>query len=71
MKPICGNCGKLKSEHYHERNEVFCFTDTTGDVFTDEPPEGYIMNQVIEYYPRLYDRIIRQWKIKNGHPVTD
>jgi len=64
--PICGNCDKPLSEHYHE-HEIYCFTDTNGDVFDDEPSESYVMDKICEKYPNLYDEIVNQWQSDNGH----
>jgi len=40
---VCGNCGKPLSEHYHE-NEEYCFENTTGDIFTDDPSATLLAN---------------------------
>lgn len=63
---ICGNCEKRYSEHYFE-NEVFCFLNTTSDIFTDEPNESIVLNMIINKYPSLYDKCVSEWKINNGH----
>lgn len=64
--PICGNCGKPFSQHYHEHEE-FCFPDTTGDIFSDEPREDWVLGQMADRYPHLYEEIELEWKRANGH----
>lgn len=64
--PICGNCGKALSKHYHE-SEVFCFTHTNGDVFTDEPNDSVIFAAFVERHPDIYDALVADWKAANGH----
>lgn len=34
--PICAHCGSPLSKHYHE-DEIYCFENTNGDTFSDEP----------------------------------
>lgn len=63
---ICGNCGKSYGDHYFE-HQVFCFENTNGDIFTDEPNENMIMNMIEEKAPHLREVVIKEWKIKNGH----
>lgn len=67
--PICGNCGKAKSEHAKELNrpELFCYMHTTGDIFTDEPRESVIFDKMQERYPTLYESLVEEWKRENGH----
>jgi len=64
--PICGNCGKPYSEHYFER-EVFCNSYTNGDTFQDEPHEQWVMEQMADRHPELFDAIVDEWKRENGH----
>ncbi len=65
--PICGNCGNKKSEHYFEFGEVFCFTHTTGDIFTDTPRDEMIFNMILDDNPDMYDEYLARWKKANGH----
>jgi len=64
--PICGNCGKHKSEHHFE-NEIFCFTDTTGDIFTDEPHDYRLIDFIEHFYPEQHAQYIKEWKRMHGH----
>ena len=64
--PICGNCLKPFDDHYFE-SEIFCFPDTTGDYFTDEPQESLITDKLIEIHKETYDRLVLDWKRDNGH----
>jgi hypothetical protein len=65
-KHTCGNCGKQYSNHYHE-DEIYCFEHTNGDVFSSEPSQGEICTYMATYYSDLYEKIIENWKIENGH----
>jgi len=64
--PICGNCGKPLSKHYHE-NEIYCNALTTGDIFTDEPLEERILDMINEKHPEIVEEVINEWKRENGH----
>ena len=64
--PICGNCGQPYSKHYFER-EDYCYHDTTGDVFMDEPHDQWVMERMAERHPELFDAIVAEWKRENGH----
>jgi len=67
--PICGNCGNPLSTHHREahRSDIFCNLTTTGDIYTTEPQEDMITARMVELYPQIYDRIVDEWKRKNGH----
>ena len=64
--PICGNCEKRKVDHYFE-SEIYCFENTTGDIFTDEPREDLITNMMVGLYPEIYTQLVSHWKKKSGH----
>jgi hypothetical protein len=64
--PICGNCGKPYGSHYFER-EVYCNTVTNGDIWSDDPPEEWVAQEMMDRHPELADAIIREWKERNGH----
>lgn len=64
--PICGNCGKPLSQHYKEA-ELYCYHNTTGDIFRDFPNEDLILNQLADKFPEEYDKLVLQWKKDNGH----
>ena len=66
MDKICGNCGKTFDEHFHERDD-FCYEETNGDIFTDEPNDMILVHFLEEEKPTLYQSLILEWKIKNGH----
>ncbi|WP_299116962.1 hypothetical protein [uncultured Winogradskyella sp.] len=65
---ICGNCSKPYSEHYFE-DEIYCFTNTNGDIFTDEPNDKVIFDMILENYPNLYEAFVFKWKKENGYKV--
>lgn len=67
--PTCGSCFKPLSKHYHER-EIFCTATTTGDIYTTEPRDDYILDLMSERHPELYQAIVNEWKKENGHEVT-
>lgn len=64
--PICGNCGKPYSEHYHE-DEVYCFSFTNGDLFSSEPSCNLICEYMETYHNDIYLLMINKWKELNGH----
>ena len=64
--PICGNCGKVLSEHYHE-DKIYCFENTNGDIFTDEPDDMEIINFIKENNEDLYNMLVEEWKKYAGH----
>lgn len=64
--PICGNCSRPLSVHYHETEE-YCYPDTTGDVFTDEPRDDLILERFADRFPEEYSKLVQEWKIENGH----
>jgi hypothetical protein len=66
---ICGHCGKPFSKHFHE-DETYCFKDTTGDTWTDEPGEENIGFLIQSDHPDIWERFVTEWKQKNGHRVT-
>ncbi len=69
--PICGNCGKPYRQHYFEKygdkQRVYCYTNTNGDVFMDYPHEDWVLGQMGDRYPNLYEAIELEWKRANGH----
>lgn len=66
--PVCGWCGKKFSEHFHEK-EDYCYPNTTGDTFRDEPTDEWIYHEIENNHPELIDMIIRTWQRNNGHKV--
>jgi hypothetical protein len=67
QEAIRGNCGKKFSEHYHE-SEEFCFTDTNGDLFTDDPTDSAILDM---FQPEEIEAATNKWKKLNGHLPLD
>lgn len=65
--PICGNCGKKRSNHYQEDDGVYCFRHTSGDVFKYTPNDMELMAFYEEKHPRGYARLVREWRQENGH----
>ena len=61
--PICGHCGNPHSAHYFE-NEVYCYEDTTGDTYTDEPCDDFILGMFTDEQKA---EAISRWKSENGH----
>ena len=64
--PTCGHCGKKLSNHYHE-DQIYCYHDTTGDLFSAEPTDETIGEMLAERHPDLYLELTKVWKILNGH----
>ena len=65
--PICGNCGKPLHEHYFE-DEVYCYLDTNGDIYTDDPREDFVTALIP---PSVWEGYVDQWKRENGHSKTN
>ena len=64
--PICGNCGQPLSKHYHEDDE-YCYDNTNGDVFTDEPSDCILLSFIERKHTWLHKQFIHNWKVMNGH----
>ena len=62
---ICGNCGQPYKAHFIE-NEVYCYRDTNGDVFTDVPSDSLLIAWIEEKEPKLYEKLVRDWQKDNG-----
>lgn len=73
IDPICGSCGNPLSKHYREKvgdeERLYCNTYTNGDVFTREPRDSWLFNELQERYPEICDALVVEWKQKNGHIV--
>jgi len=65
---ICGHCGQERRKHFFE-DQVYCFRDTSGDLWSDEPSHEDIGHHVEAVYPELWTKIIKEWKEENGHTV--
>jgi hypothetical protein len=63
---ICGNCGKSFADHYHE-DEDYCFENTTGDIFTEEPSDGILVSFIENEHPNIHAQMVSEWKQENGH----
>lgn len=63
---VCGHCGGRYDKHYFE-TEIFCFPNTTGDIYTEEPNDDIIFEMITESDPDLYDKMVKKWKEENGH----
>ena len=61
--PVCGNCGKPLSAH-HREDEDYCFHDTNGDIFTDEPQDWMVMDMIDD---EIIEAARNKWKAENGH----
>ena len=68
---ICGNCSKPYKDHFFEvhRSEdvIYCFEDTNGDVWDDNPSDTDIANWLEFEFPRLYKKVVNSWKKEHGH----
>ncbi len=64
--PICGNCGKPLSVHFHEDAE-YCYPNTNGDIFTSEPSVHMVYAYLESHEPDMLVNLIRDWKFYNGH----
>jgi hypothetical protein len=73
--PICGNCGKAYSKHYHENYgngiEHFCTLTTNGDIFTDTPLDGILFDMLCNENPNLYEELLTKWRKANGHTTQE
>lgn len=63
---ICGYCGQQRYKHYIE-DEAYCFPDTNGDLWTNEPCDEMIADMVKEYFPEIWAKVVHKWKTDNGH----
>lgn len=66
---ICGHCGNLYRNHqkYQGRDEIFCYPDTSADLWSSEPSERDIGYELQMIYPHIYDELVTHWKRANGH----
>ena len=62
INAICGNCRNKYKDHYFEFNRIFCFKDTTGDIFTREPSNLVLIDFIEERHPSSYKKYIKEWK---------
>lgn len=67
--PICGNCGKPRSQHETEAGleELFCYSHTTGDVFSDEPGDCAIIDLLHKRHPDIHTELVATWRTTHGH----
>jgi len=68
--PRCGRCEQPRSRHYHE-DQDYCYANTNGEVFTSEPNDGIVLLLFEKTWPQAREVLVRQWKIENGHEVTE
>lgn len=64
--PICGNCGKKRSQHYRE-DQLYCNTRTNGDVFTDTPNDYHLVGYLMNRMPTVHEKVVLFWRQENGH----
>ncbi len=69
--PICGNCGKPKSDHESHPSGLYCFDYTNGDLFTDDPSSELMADHIERFHPRLWCLLVAGWKVENGHVVDN
>lgn len=68
--PICGNCNKPRSHHFHDPcglNNRYCNQITDGDVFTAEPSDATMVSWLRMTYPVWLFVAEREWKREHGH----
>lgn len=70
IDPICGHCGKRLSEHFKEDPEIYCYKDTNGDLFSDEPSGESIAELLSEKHPVIFRQLREEWKRLNGHKTN-
>lgn len=63
---ICGHCGQRRDKHFFEV-EIYCFENTTGDLWTAEPGWENIGAMIESEYPTLWRKMVAKWKEDNGH----
>ena len=63
---ICGHCGNRRDEHFFE-DEIYCFKDTNGDLWTSEPGLEKIGLMIETEYPVLWKEMVAKWKEDNGY----
>ena len=67
---ICGHCNGRYADHFHE-DQDYCFENTNGDTFTDEP-SGIVLADWIEIEkPELFAALVNEWKNENNHAHTN
>lgn len=62
---FCGDCGQPYSNHIGK--EEYCYTDTNGNWFTDEPCSEALITFLENEKQELYKSLILEWKKENGH----
>lgn len=64
--PICGHCNKPLSRH-SRGNEIYCFAEYTGDLFSAEPTHEVIGLMLEARHLDIYTALVAEWKKDNGH----
>lgn len=68
--PICGNCDKPRSHHFHDPcglNNRYCNQITDGDVFTSDPSESTLLAWMRREMPEVARIATGMWKREHGH----
>jgi len=63
---ICGHCGRPFSDH-DQGDQIYCFDNTNGDLWSDEPHDEAIGALLNRDQPSIYAVLVAQWKRENGH----
>lgn len=71
--PICGNCGKKRSEHglIYRGDVLSC--DGVGDGnysgydFLETPNAKALAEFIQQRFPSVYDDMVQKWRQENGH----
>lgn len=67
-EPICGNCGKPRSQHYGEDKdycrEAVSYFQTD---FSETPSDSTLMSWLRHESPVLYEQAVLRWKQAHGH----
>lgn len=64
--PICGNCGKKRSEHCRKGDEGYCYSHTY-DEFASTPSDKTLMLYMRQNRPSMVREMQRLWRQENGH----
>jgi hypothetical protein len=67
--PVCFHCGHPESKHFHEFGEVYCFENTTSDLFTEEPDAEDVGDWVDKHEPEIYQRARQALREDYGHEM--
>ena len=64
--PICGNCGKPRSEHHTQPMGLFCSWISSG-AFTAEPSDATLIAWMRRNFADAAEIVTQDWKRHHGH----